>query len=242
MEGLMIRCIGLIAVALLIRDEKADLLAAAKKAGEAKSYAFRGETKLVLPEELAKSGGGESRFEGKVERDKGAWQKTDAFEFFTAGGKTVARAVPEWRLLKEEGEVQRLLYQSLAGSRPPRLPHEDLAGWHQAVTTVRRTDAKEAEGRIYEMEFTPEASRDLVSSLFPMGRYLERIPIDPPATGRAWIDDSGRLGKMELAVNAAVSIQGSIVKMSATRTVTLTEFDAAKVDIPAEAKKVLEAK
>jgi hypothetical protein len=230
--------------ALLIRDEKGDLLAAAKKAGDAKSYAFRGETKLVLPEGLGKPGADETvRFEGRVERDKGAWVRTPAFEFYIAGGRTAARPVPEWRLVREEGEVQRLLYHSLAGSRPPRLPHEDLAGWPQGVTSVRRTDAKEAEGRVYELEFTPEAARDLVSSLFPMGKYMERIPLDPATgSGRAWIDDSGRLTKMELVIKVGTSIQGTVVQLSATRTTTLSEFDAAKVEIPADAKKVLEAK
>src|SRR5688572_14035037 len=135
----------LIATALALalgRDEKSELLAAAKKAAEAKSCSFRGETKLVLPEGLDRAGGGDPvRFEGKAERDGAAWVKTDAFEFAMSGGKTVVRPVAEWKPLRDDGsDVQRLLYQGLAGARPPRPPHEEFATWPRAALTVKRAE------------------------------------------------------------------------------------------------------
>ena len=234
---------------VLLLDEKAELLAAAKKAAEAKSCTFRGETRLVLPEGLDRAGGGDAvRFEGKYDRDTGAWVKTDAFEFVTAGGKTAMRPVSEWKAIKDEGgDVQRLLYQGLAGSRPPRPPHEDLAAWARAVSTVKRSDAKESVGdkpaKLYEAEFNVDYSRELVQTLFPMGKWMDRIPIERPlGSARVWIDGDGRILKMEVSAKVTASIQGSTVVLIATRSMTITDYDATKVEIPAEAKKALEAK
>jgi len=242
----------LIATALVLalaRDEKSDLLAAAKKAAEAKSCSFRGETRLVLPEGLDRSGGGDPvRFEGKAERDGTAWVKTDAFEYMMAGGKTVVRPVSEWKPLRDDGsDVQRLLYQGLSGARPPRPPHEEFATWARSVMTVKRSETKEMIGdrgtRVYEIEFTSEHARELVQSLFPMGKWMDRIPLDrPTGSAKAWVDNDGRILKTEISAKIAGSLQGSQVQLVATRTTTFSDFDAAKVQIPDDARKALEAK
>jgi len=244
--------IVLFAAMMLVLDEKDDLLAAAKKAAEAKSYSFRGETKLVLPEGLARAGGGDTvRFEGKVDRETGAWVKTDAFEFVSAGGKTAARPVSEWKAVKEEDgdELQRLLYRSLAGARPPRSPHEDFAAWPRAVAAVKRAEATEKIGdrdcRIYEVDFTRESAREIIRALLPMGRWIDRMPIDNnkyAGTARAWIDGDGRILKVEISARVTISIQGSDAPLSATRTTTISDYDATKVEISAEAKKALDSK
>jgi hypothetical protein len=245
----MIRSILVLAAVLLVRDEKSDLLAAAKKAADAKSYTFRGETKLALPEGLDKSGGGEPvKFEGRFERESGLWVKTADFEFVTAGGKTVARPVSEWKQLKDDGgDVQRLLYQALAGSRAPRAPLDDLSAWPRAVAAVKRTEVKETigdrEARVYEVEFSPEFAREMVNTLFPMGRWMDRIPIERPSgSARVWIDGDGRILKLETVAKVAASLQGSQVQLTATRTVTISDYDATKVQVPEEARKVLDSK
>ena len=234
---------------ILVPDEKSELLAAAKKAGEAKSYAFRGETKLVLPEGLDRAAGGDAmKFEGKFERDAGAWVKTGAFEFVTAGGKTAARPVSEWRAVKNEGtDVQRLLYQSLAGARAVRPPLEDFAAWSRGLAVVKRTDAKEKIGdkecRLYEVEFTPHTARDVVFALFPMGPWMDRMPVDKQVgTARVWIDGETRILKIEIAARVMASIQGAEVELVATRTSTITGYDATKVEVPADAKKAMDSK
>jgi hypothetical protein len=233
-------------------DDKDELLAAANKAAQAKSYSFRGETKLVLPEGLDKSGGNEAvRFEGKFDRETGARVKTDSYEFVMAGGKTAARPVGEWKALKEEegGDVQRLLYQALSGSRPPRAPHEDFAAWPRAIAGVKRADGKESIGdrecRVYEIKFTPESARELVRVLFPMGRWIDRMPIDNnscSATARAWVDADGRILKVETSAKVTTSIQGSDAVFSVTRTTSISDVDATKVEIPEAARKALDAK
>src|SRR5688572_21296084 len=194
----MVRTIALILAMALIRDEKGDLLAAAKKTAEAKSYAFRGETKYTLPEGLDKSGGDTLKFEGKFDREAGSWVKTDAFEIVTAGGKTVSRPLSEWRAVKDEADdLQRLLYHALSGSRPFRLPHDDLAAWPRTVATVKKGDG-------YEVELKADAAREAIQSLFPMGRWLDRIPFEKPTvSAKAWTGPDGRLTKLELTVKAS---------------------------------------
>lgn len=236
----------------LTPDDKDELLAAAKKAAEAKSYSFRGETKLVLPEGLDKSGGNEPvRFEGRFDRETAAWVKTDAYEYVMAGGKTVARPVGDWKALKEEegGDVQRLLYQALSGARPPRAPHEDFAAWPRAIAGVKRADGKESIGdkecRVYEVKFTPESAREMIRVLFPMGRWIDRMPIDNnscSATARAWVDGDGRILKVETSAKVTASIQGTDSIFSVTRTTAISDHDATKVEVPAEARKILDSK
>jgi len=242
----------LIATALVLalaRDEKSDLLAAAKKAAEARSCSFRGETRLVLPEGLDRAGGGDPvKFEGKADRDGNAWVKTDAFEFVMAGGKTVVRPVSEWKPLRDDGaDVQRLLYQGLSGARPPRPPHEEFATWARSVMTVKRAEAKEMIGdretRLYEIEFTSEHARELVQSLFPMGKWMDRIPLErPTGSAKAWIDNDGRILKTEISTKIAGSLQGSQVQLVATRTTTFSDYDNTKVQIPDDARKILDSK
>jgi hypothetical protein len=231
-----------VVLVLAVLDEKGELLAAAKKTAEAKSYTFKGDTKLVLPEGLDRSGGGEPlKFEGKHEREAGLWVKTDAFEYVTFAGKTAMRPVSEWRALKDDnGNVQRLLYQSLAGARPPRAPHEDFAAWAKGVASVKRIEGKD---RVYEADFTPEHARELVTALFPIGPWLDRIPTDrPTASAKVWVDESGRIQRMEISTRVTASIQGSLVQLVATRTTTFSDVDATKVQVPDEARKILEAK
>jgi hypothetical protein len=231
----MIRWMMIAAAVLLLRDEKGDLLAAARKTADAKSYAYRGELKLVLPEGIDKAGGETQKFEGKHERDAGAWAKTDAYEFAMAGGKTASRPVGEWKLVKDD-DVQRLLYQALNGSRPPRPPHEEFAAWPRHAVAV-----KKAEG-VYEIEFATEFARELVATLFPMGRWMDRIPIErPAATAKVWIND-GRIIKIETVAKVGASIQGVATQLTATRTVSISDYDSAKVQIPEDVKRLLEAK
>jgi hypothetical protein len=233
----------------LMQDDKADFLNAARKVGEAKSYTFRGETRLAMPESLIKDAGAEPiRFEGRVDRAVGATVKTDLHEFAMAGGRTAVRPTVEWRALKDDnGDLQRLLYQALAGARGFRLPHDEFGSWPKALASVKRTETVEKvgdkDGRVYEGEFTTESSRELLHALFPIGKWMDRIPIErPTGTARAWINGEGRLLKLELSAKVAASIQGQPVQLSATRTTTFSDVDSTKVTISDEAKKVLEPK
>lgn len=231
-------------------DDKEALLAAAKRAADVKSCTFRGETKLDLPEGVARGAGAEAaRFEGKFERGAGTWVKTDAHEFLTAGGKTVARPISDWKLLKEEdpGDVQRLIYQSLGSARALRSPPEEFAGYARGVERVKKSDAKETVGdkecAIYEAEFTEPAARDLGRALVPMGRWVDRLPNAAcSASARVWVDGEGRILKVESKARIAATIQGSDVQLSATRTTAISDIDATKVEVPDGAKKILDLK
>ena len=97
--------------------------------------------------------------------------------------------------------------------------------------------------RAYEVEFNRDTAREMVLALFPMGPWMDRMPIDKHlGTARAWIDGEGRILKLEIAARVVASIQGAEVQLSATRTSTITGYDATKVEVPAEAKKAMEAK
>jgi len=247
----MIRALALLILAgFPAPDEKDELLAAARRAAEAKSYSFRGETKLALPEGMARAGGSDPvKFEGKVDRDTGTWVKTDSYEFVTVGGKTVARPSADWKLLKEEdeSEIQRGLFRGLASSRPVRAPHEEFAGYARVVTKTKKSESKESVGdkecQVYEAEFTEEAARDMARALFPMGRWLDRMPEAKYSAGtRVWVDGDGRILKVETNVKISAPVQGTDIDMAATRSATITDIDATRLEIPDPVKKALEGK
>ena len=114
---------------------------------------------------------------------------------------------------------------------------------------MKRSEAKETVGdrecRVYEADFTRESARDMARVLFPMGRWIDRMPIENnkyAGTARIWIDGDGRILKVETSASVTASIQGSDVQLSATRTTTITDYDATKVQIPEEARKILDSK
>lgn len=230
-------------------DDRANLLAAAKRAAEVKSYAFQGETKVSYPEAMGKFGASDPvKFEGRHDREAGTLLRTDQYEFAIVDGKTAGRPLPEWRPIKEEdeGEVQRGLLRGLAATRPIRAPHEDFAAYPKRVARVKKAGAKEAVGdrecEIYESEFTEEGAREAVRSILPMARWIDRIRSEMTASERVWVDPEGRILKVETAAKIVANVQGRDLEITATRTAALSGFDATKVEIPEAAKKVLAGK
>ena len=183
------------------------------------------------------------------DRETGTWVKTDSYEFVTVGAKTVARPSADWKLIKEEdeSEIQRGLFRGLASSRPVRAPHEEFAGYARVVTKAKKAEAKESVGdkecQVYEAEFTEEAARDMARALFPMGRWLDRMPEAKYSAGtRVWVDGEGRILKVETNVKISAPVQGTDIEMSATRSSTISDIDATRLEIPDLVKKALEGK
>lgn len=239
----------IVALASAPPDDRADLLAAAKRAAEVRSYAFQGEAKVSYPEAMAKFGGsGAVKFEGRHDREVGTIFHTDMHEFAIVDGKTAVRPLPEWRAVKEEdeGEVQRGLLRGLEAVRPIRPPHADFAAYAKRVARAKKAGAKEAVGdrecEIYEVEFTDEGAREAAKSILPMARWIDRIQSVMTASERVWIDSDGRILKVETTAKITASVQGSEMAFTATRSAILSGFDATKVSIPEGAKKILAGK
>jgi hypothetical protein len=230
-------------------DERADLLAAAKRAAEVRSYAFQGETKVSFPEAMGKFGVSDAvKFEGRHDRDVGTLLHTDLYEFAIVDGKTAVRPLPEWRPVKEEdeGEIQRGLLRGLAATRPIRAPHADFATYAKRVVRAKKAGAKESVGdrecEIYEAEFTEEGAREAAKSILPMARWIDRLQSTMTSSERVWIDSDGRILKVETSAKVSATVQGTDMEFTATRTAILSGFDATKVVIPEAAKKVLAGK
>lgn len=236
----------LLAITLLLGDDKDDLAAAAKKAHESSSYSFKGETTTEMPSMMGGMGDNEpTKFEGKYEKGVGAYIRTATHEFVTIGDKTASRPLAEWKMLEDEDDpmaLQKRMMSMMSGSKSVKSPHGDFADFAGKIEKAKKSKKEtlgETECDLYEIEFTEEAAKALLGDLLPMGGMMGMIPdAESTGTGKVWVDGGGRIVKYEATGKLSASMQGMDFEMSATRTVTFYDVDKTKVEIPEDAKKL----
>jgi hypothetical protein len=242
-----------ILLGLFQAEAKDEAIGAAKKMVELKNYGWKGSMKFDgnLP-----FGGNneipEAKFEGSHDADKGTHMLTDSTEYLKVGEKTVSRPRGEWRLEEERdggggfggrggrGGMGRM-FGMFGGA--PKMPHEELKDPDGKISDVKKEDAKEKVGEVecavYSCTLREDAARDMA----PFARMLERIP-DSTVSGslKLWVDESGQVLKYETTTKVAASFQGNDFEVSVIRSTELKDVGKAKVEIPDDAKKVLETK
>jgi hypothetical protein len=255
----MIATFALAAALAALQDDKDEVCAAVEKSVGAESYSWKGASKFEGQLPFGGRGGGgeipESKFSGRHQKDVGTHLLTDAVEFITVGDKTVSRPRGEWRLTGSQeggdrpggggrgpgGRGMGGMFGMLGGS--PRAPHQDLEGLDRKIAKAHKAAGGERVGdadcSVYECELTENAAREAA----PFGRFLERLEdSEVTATLQAFVDAEGRLLKYVLKIKVSASFQGNDFEVSTSRSVTLSDFGSAKVEIPAEAKAALEGK
>lgn len=256
----MIATLALAAALGALQDEKAEVCAAVEKAFAEASYSWTGtlkfEGQLPFGGRGGRGGGGqipESKFSGHHQKDVGTHLLTDSMEFLTVGDKTISRPRGEWRLVGRPEGGDRFgggggrgmggaIFGMIGG--PPGPPHLDLQDLDRKISKAHKAPAGERVGEtdcdVYECELTEEAAREAA----PLGRFLERLDDSQViATLKACVDSDGRrLLRYTLSIKVSASFQGNDFEVTTSRTVTLADFGAAKVEIPADAKAALEGR
>lgn len=254
--------LALVTSLLVARDDKEDLVAAAKKTAESKSYSFKGTTTRELPEQ-ARNKPAPQNYEGK-RAEAGTLITTDRETVVYAKGRIATCPKPEWRARDDragrppaEGDQPPrqggagALLAGLAALVPPRPPHEEIAKLGDMIdSAAKRADAEtlgEYPCKVYDVVFTKDAARAMLgggAGRRPGGgggqNPLANAEIS--AKGVFWVNDDGRIIQAEATVTVALTIQNNAVEAKTIRKLSLFDFDKTTLEIPEEAMKAIDAK
>ena len=235
-------------------DDKEDLAAAAKKTAEAKSYSFKGETKMEMPNFGGQGGGPQdpAKFEGKHEDGVGTHILTDQQEIVKIGAKTATRPRAEWRVTDEtqqgggQGGGRGGGFRGMGGMMgrgSTKAPHEDFKDFGSKLSKASKLDRKETVGEaecdVYSIELTEDATKAMLPGGGMFGRMGQNADITYTGTGKVFVAD-GKIVKYVMKAVVAASIQGQDLEFSTERTTTIYDVDKTKVEIPADAKKAID--
>jgi hypothetical protein len=222
------------------RDAKDDLKNAVHKLSQAGSYAWT-ITSVSSGDTGEKYGFGSG--EGKIERGGLTWLKTQEsppVEVAAKGGKMAVRLEDGWALesqLAGGGTARRhpnlSLVRSLKGRPRPAAEAGDLL--------KRVKELSPGPEGYFTSTLGPEDAMDLLHKVLrTSGRTAE---IDAPSGSLAFSVTDGILTKYEIRLRGTVTFSApapSTWKADEVITVSISSIGTAKVDLPEEAKKLLE--
>lgn len=213
----------------LLQDDSA-IAGAARKTSELKSYAAHISMSI--------EGGGENAvdliFEGGYSEEEGIYLKGDYLKvpmgLYRKGGKTavIDPADKQWR---DAEEVKQAKTKRVAGKNF-RIPHEEIKGIEGKIKDVKKTEAEKG-CDTYTAELTEAGAK----SFLPGGGMGG---IKAAGDVKVWINADGYIAEIMIILIAEGSAQGKDFKITNTRTIRFSKFNAYKPEVPEEAKKALE--
>ncbi len=218
-------------ILMIVLAQDAEVREAVGKASDWTSYKMICEDTV---EEKVDGGGSKSNTDPSqvvFEKDKGLWLKAGRNESITVDGKTVARG-------KDGAWAVKAPKKSKNPGPPPVAlpPHQSLRGLEKSS----RVDVvEENENRIYTIALQPEGA---VSILGNLAKDAAKATKEPECSAQLVVDKDGRIVKLEISLAfITASKSGEEKSITVKRVVKFTEVNEAKIEIPEEAKKALEA-
>ncbi len=243
--------IGIAALAALgmparaeVRDAKADVIAAAKKLGEAANYSWTSTPKS----EGAGGGGGQNRMqpgptEGKTEKDGFTMLSTKlgetATESVLKGDKIAVKTAEGWKSAADftggaggRRDPAAFAARALRTFKAPAAQLEALA--------EKTRELKSEEEGVYSSELTEEGAKELLSfGGRPGGGGQAPAVADPKGSLKVWVKD-GLVSKYEVAVSGKITFGQREIAINRTTTTEIKEVGSTKVEVPEEAKAKLQ--
>jgi len=210
-----------------------EAVAAAKNLGQQANYSWK--TVIVVPEGAPFRPG---PMQGKTEKD-GFTQVAGTFgdnswEIVRQGEKVALNSGDDgWQSMAEveKGEGPARFRAAMARNlKVPAVQADDLAAGAK--------DLKK-EGDLYSSPLTEDAAKSLLT--FRRNGGEGATVTNPAGSVRFWLKD-GVLAKYEFQVKGTVNFNGNEFQNDRTTTVEISGVGTTKVEVPAEAKKKLEAK
>jgi hypothetical protein len=203
-------------------DPAQELSKAAAKAAAAKSYAFQIDERP--------GGGTGGPVTGKYVQGQPTYFKADKIEFFKTAKAVAYLDGGKWQRSKT-GTVSDPLrvLGGVAKVRRATLPHEELTDFAKHFKAVKK--AQEKGQTVYSGELTDAAVKKLAPSEFRS--------VAQSGQAKVWVDD-GRVAKYTISLRLQGKLGNAEVDGTSVRTVTLSDPDATKLEVPAEARKALE--
>jgi hypothetical protein len=196
-----------------------ELTRAVRKATALDSYTFRIEEKPT------------AAVEGKYQKDRPVSFQADGIDFFRKGEVLVYRQGEQWQRSKTGTESDPLrILGAAARVRSARLPHEELANLDGHLKDVRREEDKG--GAVYSGTLDDEAVKALVRSEY---RSVARS-----GSARLWVNGDGQVTKYEVTIKVQGRLGNADIDGNTTRTVSVGDAGATRVEVPDGAKKALE--
>jgi hypothetical protein len=156
-------------------------------------------------------------------------------EIVLKGGKVAYKGEEGWQLLGEGGGMETFFAAEMA--------RNGAAAQEAEMTLKNVKEVKALDGGALGGDFTSEGATDLMT--FGPRRPAGENGFPPPKNAKGsvkfWIKD-GLLTKYETHLHGTVTFGENENEMDQTRTVEIQDVGMTKIDIPAEAKKKLEAK
>jgi len=156
-------------------------------------------------------------------------------EIVLKGDKVAFKGEEGWQLIAEGGDMRSFFAAGLA--------RNGAAAQEAGITLKNVKEVKALDGGALGGDFTSEGATDLMT--FGPRRPAGENGFPPPKNAKGsvkfWIKD-GLLVKYETHLHGTVTFGDNENEMDQTRTVEIHDVGTTKMDIPAEAKKKLEAK
>jgi hypothetical protein len=169
--------------------------------------------------------------EGRYQKDRPAFFKADRIDFLKKGDVLLYKRDDKWQQSKTGIQSDPLIVLGASAKvRGARLPHEELALLQKHLRDVKKVEEKGQ--TIYRGDLAEEGARLLAKT--------EDRDVARRGTVRLWVDDKGRLERYEIVIRLRGKRGNAEVDGESSRTVTLKDIGATKVDVPDEAKKLLE--
>lgn len=164
------------------------------------------------------------------------YAKSRGTEAFLQSGKVVYKGQDgKWTLLAqpEKGAKPDKGMREVMALRGIRIPHEELNGFDAKLKDVKSD--KDGESTVFSGTLTDDAAKELGA----MGRKGGQGTY--AGSAKIWVDANGNVSKFEITINVKAKMKNKDVDLTTTRTVEISAIGStAKIEIPEEAKKLLE--
>ncbi|HLY12614.1 MAG TPA: hypothetical protein VKW04_25140 [Planctomycetota bacterium] len=219
----------MMAAVLALQSE--DLADAAKKTAALENYTFKNESKTG-----GKSKNQPGAIEGHYQKDQPMALKSSSAEGFKKAGLIVFKDGEEWKKLEKPAKGEKKSQPSAAAFSAVKFPHEEIEGFEKCFDKVEKAAEKDKDCTVWSGDLTPGSARSLVST----GSKAEgKSQATYTGTAKVWVNDKGLIVRYEIKAHLKGETKKGPVEADITRTVEITETQAA-VEVPEGAKKLLD--
>jgi hypothetical protein len=219
----------ILAAAVALQSE--ELADATKKSATMESYTFKEETKA------GKGKHQPGAAEGRYQKDQAMAFKIGSAEGFKKAGLIIYKDGEEWKKVEKAQKGEKKQTPAAAGISAVKLPHEELEGFEKNFEKVEKSAEKDNNCTLWTGTLTPAAARTLVST---GGKKEAKTTSTYSGTAKVWVNDQGVIVKYEILSHMKGEDKKGPVELDITKTVVITEVGTTKVEVPEEAKKLLD--
>jgi hypothetical protein len=208
-------------------DSSRAVAKAVGKTAGLKSYAFKIEEKSNQ----------RAGVEGKYEKGQAVFLSADKIDFYKKGEALVYKDAGQWQRSKTGTQSDPLrILGAVSKVRGARLPHEELADLVKGLKAVEKVEAEPKGSTLYAGVYSGTLTEAAAKKLAPPS--LRSIVTQ--GRSKLWVGLDGQVHQYAITIRARGVVGNAEINTEINRTVTLSNLGTARVEVPKEARKVLE--